>query len=137
MAAILILCSNEDACNALGNKLQSLMNCNVLTAENAGADLDGLHGKSPYTVILDARLQDLNGLDVDETAQNGCTQSHLTPQAAHGLRSPLNSIIGMAQLIQKSFFGELNEKQIELAKVIVRSGYQLLDAIDKLEMNGE
>ncbi len=59
-------------------------------------------------------------------------ESRLTPKIAHQLRSPLNSIIGMAELLQKPFYGELNEKQREFAQIIAGSGNRLLEMINKL-----
>jgi signal transduction histidine kinase len=51
---------------------------------------------------------------------------------AHNLRSPLNSIMGMAELIQRPFYGTLNEKQKEFARTISKSSQQLLRRIDEL-----
>jgi DNA-binding response OmpR family regulator len=48
------------------------------------------------------------------------------------LRSPLNSIMGMAELIQRPFYGILNEKQKEFARIISKSSQQLLKLIDEL-----
>jgi len=56
----------------------------------------------------------------------------LSAEMAHKLRSPLNSIMGMAELIQKPFYGTLNEKQKEFAEIISKSGKQLLKLIDEL-----
>lgn len=53
--------------------------------------------------------------------------------AGHRLRSPLNSIIGMAELIQKPFYGPLTEKQKEFAQTISRSGHHLVMVINELE----
>ncbi len=57
----------------------------------------------------------------------------LSPFIAHKLRSPLNSIIGMAELIQKPFYGGLSEKQLQFAQTISTSGNRLLDLINELE----
>lgn len=58
--------------------------------------------------------------------------SKLSPKTAHNLRSPLNSIIGMADLIQKPFYGTLSDKQKEFAQIISESGQQLLKKINEL-----
>jgi len=51
---------------------------------------------------------------------------------AHDLRLPLNSIMGMAELIQKQFYGTLNEKHKEFILTISKSSQQLLDRINEL-----
>ena len=56
----------------------------------------------------------------------------LSAEMAHNLRSPLNSIVGMAELIQKPFYGTLNEKQKEFARTISKSSQQLLKLINEL-----
>ncbi|NVM20343.1 MAG: response regulator [Desulfobacterales bacterium] len=59
-------------------------------------------------------------------------ESAFLSETAHKLRSPLNSIIGMAELIQKPFYGTLTEKQKEFAQTISKGGYRLLDMIDEI-----
>jgi len=44
----------------------------------------------------------------------------------------MNSIVGMAELIQKPFYGTLNEKQKEFVQIISKSSGQLLKLIDEL-----
>jgi DNA-binding response OmpR family regulator len=56
----------------------------------------------------------------------------LSAEMAHDLRSPLNAIMGMAELIQRPFYGTLNEKQKEFILTISKSSQQLLDLINKL-----
>jgi len=58
--------------------------------------------------------------------------TQLSPEIIHKLRSPLSSIIGMAELIQKPFYGALNEKQTEFARMISKSGHRLINQIDEL-----
>ncbi len=69
---------------------------------------------------------------IDQTGAADALSSQLSPTAAHDLRSPLNSIIGMADLIQKPFYGTLTEKQKEFAQIISNSGQQLLKMINEL-----
>ncbi|TFG47496.1 MAG: response regulator [Candidatus Brocadiia bacterium] len=57
--------------------------------------------------------------------------SHLSREVAHDLRAPLNSIIGMADLIQKPFYGILTEKQKEFVQIISNSGQELLNRINE------
>jgi len=56
----------------------------------------------------------------------------LSAEMAHDLRSPLNAIMGMAELIQRPFYGTLNEKQKEFILTISKSSQQLLKLIDEL-----
>lgn len=67
----------------------------------------------------------------DEVKQSVCSSDRLSPFLAHKLRSPLNSIIGMAELIQKPFYGELNEKQRKFIEIISSSGYRLVEFINE------
>lgn len=64
---------------------------------------------------------------MDEAGQG--ESDRLSPFLAHKLRSPLNSIIGMAELIQKPYYGELNEKQKKFIGIISSSGYRLVEFI--------
>lgn len=55
---------------------------------------------------------------------------------AHELRSPLNSIIGMADAIRNRIFGAESDKYREYAADIEQAGYELLEFItDLLDMN--
>ena len=69
---------------------------------------------------------------IDRAGGTDTSGPQLSPQMAHKLRSPLNSIIGMAELIQKPFYGALSEKKKEFALTISKSGYQLLKLINEL-----
>lgn len=69
---------------------------------------------------------------IDPTGDTGISGPLLSSEMAHNLRSPLNSIIGMAELIQKPFYGTLNEKQKEFSQIISRSSQQLLKMINEL-----
>ena len=69
---------------------------------------------------------------IDQGGGANALNSKLSPKVAHDLRSPLNSIIGMADLIQKPFYGTLTEKQNEFAQIISNSGQELLKRINEL-----
>lgn len=51
---------------------------------------------------------------------------------SHELRTPLNGILGMAQLLEKTFLGEMNEKQAEYVSDIITSGRHLLSLIEEI-----
>ena len=48
---------------------------------------------------------------------------------AHDLRSPLNAVIGFAELLARKVHGELNEKQLQYLRFILSSARDLLDLI--------
>ncbi len=62
----------------------------------------------------------------------GSSKLPLSAETAHKLRSPLNTIIGLSELLQKPFYGELSDKQKEFARLISESGRQLLSLINEL-----
>lgn len=70
---------------------------------------------------------------IDRAESAGSSLSQLPDTTFHKLRSPLNSILGMAELIQKPFFGPLTEKQKQFAQTISKCGRQLLTLINDLE----
>jgi len=69
---------------------------------------------------------------VDRARERNASGIQLPAKTTHDLRAPLNSIIGMAELIQKPFYGELTEKQKEFAQIISKNGRQLLKLINAL-----
>jgi len=68
---------------------------------------------------------------VDRAGEAGGSGSLLPAKMAHDLRSPLNAIMGMAELIQRPFYGTLNEKQKKFILTISKSSQQLLDLINE------
>lgn len=116
----------------------------ILVASNVNEIRNGMLGLE--TGADDYLVQPVDNLDLvarvrlmvrlkrlmDLTAGSAEPVSRLTPREAHRLRSPLNSIIGMAELLQKPFYGELSERQREFAQIIANSGRQLLGYINEL-----
>lgn len=51
---------------------------------------------------------------------------------SHELRTPLNAIIGFASILEKTYYGSLNEKQSEYIGLIHSSGDHLLSLINDL-----
>lgn len=67
-------------------------------------------------------------------------QNEMTKQARdqilasmnHDLRTPLNAVIGFAQIIESEIFGKVNPQYLEYARHIQESGYELLARIEDL-----
>ncbi len=51
---------------------------------------------------------------------------------SHELRTPLNAIIGFSELLQSTFYGPLNDKQLGYVSDINTSGRHLLDLINEI-----
>jgi PAS domain S-box-containing protein len=51
---------------------------------------------------------------------------------SHELRTPLNAVIGFSQVLQKQYFGKLNEQQQEYVNDIYTSGQHLLSLINDI-----
>ncbi len=59
-------------------------------------------------------------------------RSEFLNNMSHDLRTPLNAVIGFAQIIETEMFGEVNSQYLEYAKHIQESGYDLLAKIEDL-----
>jgi PAS domain S-box-containing protein len=57
----------------------------------------------------------------------------LLAQYAHEMRTPLNGILGFAQLLLSEKAGALNEKQRRFATVVLDSGRDLLRRVDEVD----
>lgn len=51
---------------------------------------------------------------------------------SHELRTPLNAVIGFTQALEKQYFGDLNEKQMEYVQLVESSGQHLLSLINDI-----
>lgn len=51
---------------------------------------------------------------------------------SHELRTPLNAIVGFNKLLEKQYFGTLNEKQLEYVELVQSSSHHLLALINDL-----
>jgi signal transduction histidine kinase len=59
-------------------------------------------------------------------------KSEFLSNVSHELRTPLTAIIGLTQLLQKKYFGPLNEKQSEYVQDILGSSNHLLSLINEI-----
>jgi signal transduction histidine kinase len=57
-------------------------------------------------------------------------KSEFLANISYELRTPLNAITGFAEILQNQYFGELNERQAEYSRAIVKSSEQLTALIN-------
>lgn len=68
-----------------------------------------------------------------ETAEAAnIAKSQFLANISHELHTPLHSIIGFSEILQRETYGELNEKQIKQINNIHSSGHQLLKLINEM-----
>ncbi len=86
----------------------------------------GLEQRYPQFLasILRQRQQQLGGL-------NYFTDEFIAT-LSHEFRNPLNSILGMSETLLEEVFGSMNEKQLNAATTIDRSGWYLLALINNM-----
>jgi signal transduction histidine kinase/DNA-binding response OmpR family regulator/CHASE3 domain sensor protein len=68
----------------------------------------------------------------DELAQSTKYKSEFLANMSHELRTPLNSILLLSRLMSENKQQNLNEEQMEYARVIQSSGHGLLSLIDEI-----
>jgi PAS domain S-box-containing protein len=59
-------------------------------------------------------------------------KSEFLSNMSHELRTPLNAVIGFSEALEESYFGDLNEKQMQYVNFIRDSGRHLLELINDL-----
>ncbi len=57
--------------------------------------------------------------------------SEILSDLFHRLRTPLNSILGFTELLQKEFYGPLNNEQKEFLEIIYRNANELLEILNQ------
>ena len=88
----------------------------------------------------------LTGLDVTDTARveralrernealetAGQLKSEFIANVSYELRTPLNGIIGFAEILANQYFGTLNQRQIDYSRGILDSSHRLLSLINDI-----
>ncbi|MBM3546206.1 MAG: PAS domain S-box protein [Alphaproteobacteria bacterium] len=67
-----------------------------------------------------------------DAAATGRSRSSFLSNMSHDLRTPLNIIIGLSQIIRDQMFGPVGQRYIDYARDIESSGHDLLDLINDL-----
>ncbi|HEX3411805.1 MAG TPA: ATP-binding protein, partial [Stellaceae bacterium] len=65
-----------------------------------------------------------------ETA--GRLKSEFVANVSHQLRTPLNAVIGFAEVLTNQYFGDLNPRQLDYSRGILQGSEQLLRLIDDI-----
>jgi len=81
--------------------------------------------------ILKERAERLQTAVIEAQFANQAKTEFLS-NVSHELRTPLTAIIGLTQLLQKKYYGTLNEKQSEYVKDILESSNHLLNLINDI-----
>nr|WP_247887299.1 PAS-domain containing protein [Azospirillum sp. SYSU D00513] len=91
---------------------------------------DGAVLNSYLDVTDSARLE--QALRASNAALEAADQlkSEFIANVSHHLRTPLNGIIGFAEVLANQYFGELNPRQMEYVKGVLTAGERLLELID-------
>nr|WP_255542308.1 PAS domain-containing sensor histidine kinase [Azospirillum sp. INR13] len=91
---------------------------------------DGAVLNSYLDVTDGARLE--TALRASNAALEAADQlkSEFIANVSHHLRTPLNGIIGFAEVLANQYFGELNTRQMEYVRSMLTAGERLLELID-------
>ena len=91
---------------------------------------DGAVLNSYLDVTDGARLE--TALRASNAALEAADQlkSEFIANVSHHLRTPLNGIIGFAEVLANQYFGELNPRQMEYVRSMLSAGERLLELID-------
>jgi signal transduction histidine kinase len=81
--------------------------------------------------VLKEKAAQLQRAVIEAQAANDAKTEFLAG-VSHELRTPLTAIIGMTQLLEKQYYGKLNDKQTEYVKDILDSSAHLLSLINDI-----
>jgi signal transduction histidine kinase/CheY-like chemotaxis protein/CHASE3 domain sensor protein len=87
-----------------------------------------LEEKNHMVVVRNLEIQQ----KAEELAQNAQYKSEFLANMSHELRTPLNSILLLSRLLAENKNQNLDNEQVEFAKVIQSSGNGLLELIDEI-----
>ena len=87
-----------------------------------------LEEKNHLVVVRNLEIQQ----KAEELTQNAQYKSEFLANMSHELRTPLNSILLLSRLLSENKDQNLNNEQVEFAKVIQSSGNGLLQLIDEI-----
>jgi PAS domain S-box-containing protein len=82
------------------------------------------------TVVKQA--QEAMRIAYDQALEANRAKSQLLSKVSHELRTPLGGILGYAELLQGSTFGELNDGQLKASTEIVESAHYLSGMVNEL-----
>ena len=110
------------------------------------ADITKLKSREKELLLLNEKITTLNKeleqkvedrtADLKKTLKKAeeanAAKSDFLAGISHELRTPLNAVIGFSQVLEKQYFGKLNEKQSGYVKDILESGQHLLSLINEI-----
>jgi signal transduction histidine kinase len=78
------------------------------------------------------RIEKELAISLEETERASRGKSKFLANMSHELRSPLNSIIGFAQIMRDGYFGALDKRYTEYSTDIYSSASHLLELINEI-----
>ncbi len=85
-----------------------------------------------WDVSARKKMEDAQRLALETQVVANRAKSEFVANMSHELRTPLNAIIGFSEMLSRSFFGKLTEKQAEYVNDIHFSGSHLLKLINDI-----
>lgn len=85
-----------------------------------------------WDVSARKKMEEAQRLALETQVVANRAKSEFVANMSHELRTPLNAIIGFSEMLSRSFFGKLTEKQAEYVRDIHFSGNHLLKLINDI-----